>query len=151
MPFNYLAARYVVPATVWVGLATIGYGIQAPEHSIVTSLTFKETNIVGGLVMPAHLDINFAGEPGQIARLRPEKNDATGWLTKEPMKGDFSFNKRDATGPYLDVPLTGASPQRIAIDTVRPETDRENTFVTASIANASPVESSRITIESEQQ
>ena len=130
--------------------ASLGLGQTAAPSAVatVTAAKFEETQINGGPDAPAHLDITFTGTPtdGDSVRVRPENNDATGWNTADPKKDEYSFNKKDDTGPYFDVTLTGMSPMKVAVETVDPDMDRKDTIVTMQQGKADPVKSKKITI-----
>jgi hypothetical protein len=146
-------------------IAAFGYsnfGVT-PKHVAkdvkITSLTFKEPTVTGGEANPVHLEIAFTGTPGpaDVVRIRPEKDDATGWKTTEPAKPDptkapepgkahVAFNLKDDKGPYIDVPITGTSPVKVTIETANPDMDRKDTFVTGKIGDGDGVDSTKITI-----
>ncbi len=130
--------------------AALGIGPMRPAHhgATVTVVKFEEAQVNGGKDTPAHLDITFTGtpDPSDTVRIRPEANDATGWNTADPKNGEYSFNKKDDTGPYVDVPLTGTSPIKVPVETVDPDFDRKDTFVNAQQGTATPIKSEKITI-----
>ena len=143
-----------------MALATVGYSVRSTKpivrapDVVVKSLAFKEATCPGGDMHPTELAIEFTGTPGtaDVVRLRPEKNDAPGWRVADPIKDTdekkthYSFAKKDDTGPYVDVPLSGTSPEKVILDTANPDSDRKDTFVTAKVGDSDEIKSNKITI-----